>query len=642
MDAAGQPAPAAPVFKVGTITIKFVGTANVNEQVVRANMQVHEGGELDENLIDRDIKSLYRTNLFEYVQVKHEPVEGQNTVNLVVEVTPLFRVSAVHYEGNVKITTRRLQKETKTKPGLALNDRQVKEDSEKIRDYYQKEGYSQVSVSYAIDRDRAAGQGSVTFTIKEGARVKIGRIRFQGNARIKSKVLRGQMETKQWWMFSWLTGGGRFKDEKLEDDLDKLRDYYRDNGFLDVEIAPDKVQYLYPKPSELDIVVVISEGRQYHIGEITFSGNKLFSTDLLRRIIHQHSGMVFSPSKLDKDVETIEDFHKRAGYLDTRVRLNRLPNLATGNIDIRYDVTEGDKFYVKSIHIDGNTKTKSTVILRELTLGPGDVFNTVSMKISKLAQENTRFFDSVDMTDEETNLPGRRNLKISVKEGRTGNLQFGAGFSSLEQGTLFVELSQSNFDLFNRRSFFQGDGEKFRLRLQIGSYSSEAIMSFEQPWLFQRRLALGFQLFRTSSDYTSSYYQEIRTGGSVYLRKMLLPQISLQGTVTYTYEIVSIGNIDPAASPVIQSLAGDTTVSKLGLQFVRDTRDKIINTTNGNYVEFDPTIAGGPFGGNENYYSFEFRGSTFLPLFRTQSQVLALLGRFGVIQGFGHSDEVPY
>jgi outer membrane protein insertion porin family len=641
---AADPAqPAAPVFKVGTITVKFVGTANVNEQVVRANVQMHEGGDLDETMIDRDIKSLYRTNLFEYVQVKHEPVVGANTINLVIEVTPKFRVLSIKFEGNAKISSRQLLKETKSKTNLALDERQVKEDAEKIRDYYQKEGYNQVSVTYAIDRDRSAGYGTVTFKIKEGNKVKIADVRFTGNTSVKTKVLRSTMDTKKWWMFSWLTGSGRFKDDTFDDDLDKLRDYYREHGFLDVEIAPEKIQYDYPKPDKLVITIAVTEGRQYHVGEISISGNKIYPSELLKHVIHQHPGAIFAPSKLDKDVETLTDFHTRGGYLDTRVYMKRNPNLSTGNIDIEYQVTESEKFNVESITLEGNTKTMSTVILRELTLGPGDVFNTVSMKISKLTLDNTRFFDSVDATDEATNLPGRRNLKIAVKEGRTGNLQFGAGFSSLEQGTLFIELSQSNFDIFNHgHSFFQGDGQKFRLRLQLGSKSNEIITSFEEPWLFQKRLALGFSLFRTSSDYSSSFYREVRTGATVYLRKMLLPQLAIEGTLSYTYEIVTIDNIDTNASAVIQSLAGQTKISKLSFQFLRDTRDKIINTTSGNRIELDTDVAGGPFGGDENYYALEFRGSDFLPLFQTQAQVLSLIGRFGVKQNFGRSPTVPY
>jgi len=130
----GVQAPAEQTFKVGTLTVKFVGTANVNEQVVRANMQVHEGGDFDDALLDRDIRNLYTTGLFEFIQIKREQVD-EHTVNLVIEVTPKFRVLAIRYEGNKHYKSGRLEKETKTRPNTALDERQVKEDSEKLRDY---------------------------------------------------------------------------------------------------------------------------------------------------------------------------------------------------------------------------------------------------------------------------------------------------------------------------------------------------------------------------------------------------------------------------------------------------------------------------------------------------------------------------
>jgi len=633
--------PVAPAYKVGTVTIKFVGTANVNEQVVRANMQIREGGEFDEIILDRDIRSLYRTGLFEFIEVKHEAVDAV-TFNLVVEVTPKFRVLTVRFEGNTKVKSSRLEKEVKVKSNQALDERQIKEDAEKLRDYYQKAGYNQVSINYTVEKDRVGGFGTVVFKIREGDKVKIAEIRFAGNRSITARKLRGAMETKKWWMFSWLTGSGRFKDDQFDDDLDKLRDLYREEGFLDVEIPPDKVQFNYPSPERLVLVVNINEGRQYRVGEISFSGNKLFNSALLKRVVRQKTGVVFVPSKLDKDVERLDDFYGKDGYLDTRVRLNRKPNVATGAIDVEFVISESEKFNVESIVIEGNTKTKSTVILRELVLGPGDVFSTVLMKISQLRLENTRFFESVNVNHQETNIPGRRNMRIAVREGRTGNLTFGAGFSSLERATLFAEVSQSNFDLFNRRSFFQGDGQKFRLRMQLGSLSSEVVLSFEEPWLFQRQLALGFSVFRTSSEYNSTFYSQIQTGFEVYLRKHLFELWN--GRLSYTYEVFDINNISPSASAVIRALEGSNASSSIGFQLERDTRDKIINTTAGNRVEMNFRFAGGPLGGSKinNNYSVEFRGSQFFPVFETQAQVLALIARGGVIQNFGDSDDVPY
>jgi outer membrane protein insertion porin family len=642
-------------YKVGTVTVRFVGTANVNEQIVRANMQVKPGGELDDTMIDRDIRSLYRTGLFEFIEVKREVLPNR-IVNLVVEVTPKYRVQDVVFSGNEKIKSIRLEKETKTRQNQALDERQVKEDAEKIREFYQKKGYNRVYINYEIERDRATGYGTVFFKIREGNKVKISDITFTGNNSVKSKKLRSVMETRRRWMFSWLTGSGRFKDELFEDDLGKLRDFYREEGFLDIEIPADKVTYEYPTDNKLVLAVQVDEGRQYRIGQITFTGNKLYPTPLLMLIISQHAGMVFRPAKLEEDVSTMEDFYGKDGYLDAKVRPIRKPNIATGNIDIEYEITESDQYYVESIQIEGNTKTKSIVIIRELTLGPGEVFDMVSMKRSKMRLDNTRFFEDTNLTPESTNIPGRRNLKITVTEGRTGNLQFGAGFSSLEKAVVFAELTQSNFDLFNRKSFFQGGGQKFRIRLQVGSNSNEAIISFEEPWFLQKELALGFSVYRTSSNYDNSYYDEVRAGGQVYLRKRLFELF--EGTLSYTYENVKYADIESAyissfylydengyvrtdanGNPLLRDHYKTSTVS---FQLLRDTRDRIINTTDGGRIELNYSHTGGPLGGSEDYYRVEFRGSQFFPIFRAQAQTIAIIARAGVIESYGRSTSVPY
>ena len=633
------PAEAAPLKKVGTVTVKFIGIANVSEQIVRANIQVREGADFDDPMIDKDIRTLYRTGLFEFIEVKHEEL-ANNLVNLVFEITPKYRVQAVRFQGNKTVKASRLEKEIGTKPNTALDERAIKGDAEKLHEYYQKSGYNQAQITYDIQRDRGTGYGTVLFKIREGAKVRIEDIRFTGNAHVKVKRLRKEMETKRWWMFSWLTGTGKFKDDEFEDDIGKLLDYYREQGYLDVDIPQDRILYDYPKPGRMIITIHVDEGRQYRIGDITITGCKLYADTMLKLLLRQKSGMIFRPSKLDKDVTNMEDFYGRSGYLETRVRLVRKPNVGTGNIDVEYQVEESEKFYVESIKIEGNNKTKTIVIIRELVLSPGDVFDMVRMKASKLRLENTNFFEDVNLTPESTNIPGRRNLKISMKEARTGNLSFGAGYSSLERATFFAELSQSNFDVFNRRSFFQGAGQKFRLRFQIGSLSNELILSFEEPWLFQKELGLGFTIYRTSNNYSSSYYEEIRMGAEVYLRKHLFEYV--EGRLSLVDEQIDIKNVVSSASPLILELAGKTRTVKVGLQLLRDVRDKIVNTTQGNRLQMLAQVAGGPLGGSNNYYSLEVRGSQFIPVFRTQTQVLGLIARGGVIKEFGKSAYVPY
>lgn len=632
-------APSAPSVRVGAITVRFNGPANVSEQVVRANMQLQEGSALEDSLIDRDIRSLYRTGQFEFIEFKRGGlVSGR--VDLVVEVTPKFRVSTITFEGNKKVKAKRLLKEAKTKENMPLDERQVKEDAEKIREYYQKSGYNQAKIEYRIERDKATGLGRIFFTVQEGSKVRIKKVEFEGNTAFSDRKLRKVIETRKWNIFSWLTDTGRFRDDRYETDFDKLRDHYRDHGYLDVDIDPAKVKFDYPKASRLVLTFTIVEGRQYKLGQVTITGNTLYPTDKLMAALRLKTGDVFSPSGVEKDQKILEDYVGKDGYVDARVRVVRKPNLESGAIDLEYQYTEGEKYHVESVRLEGNTKTKSIVILRELALGPGEVFNTVRMQTSKLRLENTRFFEEVNMSPEVTNLPGRRNLKIAVKEGRTGNLTFGAGFSSLERAIVFAEVSQSNFDLFNRKSFFQGDGQKFRLRLQLGSRSSEATMNFEEPWFLERELALGFNLYRSSSDYYSDIYEETRTGAEVYLRKRLFELV--EGRLGYTYEIVEISDVDRNTAPFLLDEQGERSVSKLTFKLLRDTRDRIYNTTRGNRVELGTELAGGPFAGETDYYRVELRASQYFNTFETLNQVLSFIGRTGVIDAYGDSARVPY
>jgi outer membrane protein insertion porin family len=257
----------APTYKVGTITVKFVGTANVNEQVVRANIQVREGGDLDETMLDRDIRALYKTGLFEFIEIKREAVNAR-TFNLVIEVTPKYRVLAIKYEGNKQVKTRKLEKEVKTAPNTSLDERQVKEDSEKLKEYYQKEGFNQVSISYTIDRDRATGLGTVTFKIREGKKVKIWPSISRATP-TSSQGAPGSDGHEEMVDVLLAHGHGPVQGRRFPGrpgQAPRLLPRARLPGRRDPE---EKIVFSYPKKDRLVITITVHEGRQYRIGEIT-------------------------------------------------------------------------------------------------------------------------------------------------------------------------------------------------------------------------------------------------------------------------------------------------------------------------------------------------------------------------------------
>lgn len=622
------------------LIINFTGLSNVNEEVARANMSLREGEDYDQIAIDRDIRTLYRTQLFEHIEVRLQPI-GENEVDLIFDIRPKFRIASISFDGNQKIRDRRLENELVVSVNHILNERRVKEGAKALKKYYLKRGYSQARIDYEIDRNPATGFGNVIYKIREGGKYKISKVKFTGNENISTRKLRRKIKTKKRGVFSLFTGSGKFDADKFEDDLETLKDVYMEEGHLDIGIDQSRVRFSYPSKRRMVIEIAVDEGKEYKVGSIDFEGNEIYKGEILRLMLQVKSGQIYRPEKIDEDVDRLEDFYGQFGYMETRVRLTRVPNVTTGNIDLIYQIYESEKFQVESIEIEGNTKTRSIVVIRELAMGPGSTFDSVRMDASRMRLENTRYFEDVNITPQTTQIPGRRDLRITFREGRTGNFSFGAGFSSLEKGTFFVELTQSNFDIFNWRGAFQGDGQKFRLRAQIGSRSSQIVLAFEEPWLFEKRLALGFNLFETSSSLSSLYSVE-QSGFDVYLRKRLIELI--EARVSYSLVQYGYGDfssvIDQAQRDAFEQSNGK--ISSLNLLLLRDRRDRIINTFSGSRFELDLTKAGGPLGGNFEYHKVETRNAFYLPLTRFHTQTIEFLYRAGVVKETGDSTFVPY
>ena len=634
-----QKEPEAPT--IGKVVINFTGLSNVNEEVARANMALREGVPYDPVTVDRDIRSLYRSGLFEYIEVRLASA-GEGVVDVIFDIRPKFRISAISFEGNERFSNSRLERELKEiAVNLVLNEPNVKAGAETLQEFYLKRGFSQARVDYEIDRSPSSGYGTVTFLIKEGRKFKIGKIAFDGNEAFTSRKLRKKMETKKWGFFSVITGSGKFNQDKFEDDLEKLKDEYRNKGYLDIDIDPARVRFDYPSKRRMRITVDVDEGKQYKVGSIDFVGNEVYKTDILKLMLRVLPGAIYEPEKLDEDVERIEKFYGQFGYMETRVRLEREPNVETGDIDLNYRVYESEQFKVESIDIEGNTKTKSVVVLRELALSPGSSFDSVRMESSRMRLENSRYFEDVNVTDQSTNIPGRKDLRITFNEGRTGNFSFGAGFSSLEGGVFFVELTQSNFDILNWRGAFQGDGQKFRLKASFGGQSTQVILSFEEPWLFERRLAFGFTIFDTSTDYDGLSYDQFNKGFEVYLRKRLFELV--EGRLSYSLsENDFVAGQGVSEDEEFRLLSSRGVTSSLSLTLSRDTRDRLINPYRGARLELQLDSAGGALGGDFDFYKIETRNAFYLPLAERFSQTIEFLVRAGVVNESSDDSLVPW
>lgn len=656
---------------IGSVNVNIEGKQTVSKEAVYAHIRLRKGMKFDQRALDQSIRSIYSTGFYDFVDAKRK-IDAKGNLELDFTIIPKFKVSQIAFNGNKVYSGARLQKEIETYAGAPLSEVGVKRDVDKLKAFYQKKGYSLAKITYSIERNEETGVGAVIFQIDEGGDIEIQNIVFKGDPRVEKQFgfwgklgrflfgkdtedfdsvdLLSEMKTDTWIpIVSHITDNGRFKEDEFQTDIEKLRKFYRDHGYLDVEIDDSKIKFEFPDADEqgdMDIVIDIVPNHQYKVGKVSFKGNTIegFDDAKLMQFVDYFDlteGNVFSPSQVEKLIEKIREYYGEYGYVDTIVRVLRRPNVKTGDIDMVIDVIESKMFYLESINIQGNSKTKSEVIIRELALEPGEVFDLHRMKISENRLKETRFFDEVTLSPEETNIPQRKNLKVTVKEGRTGNLTFGAGFSTVESLVATVEVTQSNFDYAHYKSYFQGAGQKFRIRGTIGLKSNQVIISFEEPWVFNRELAYGIDLYRTDSDYYSDYYSEMRLGATNYLRKRIYEKI--EARLAYKLELVDIYNVDNRirGNVIPEQDIGNRTLSQVSLSFLRDSRDSYMTPTRGTRFELIQDLAGGPFLGQTNLYRIEARAGWWIPTFEMGKQVFSIVGRTGSVQGYGGKD-VPY
>jgi outer membrane protein insertion porin family len=681
--------------KVAKVEIKHLGPPSVSDELVRANIRVKAGDTYLPAAVDEDVRNLYSTGLFYNVRVSLTNTPPGVVLTYIVQGNP--RLTEIRFQGNKRFKSSKLQKTISSKVGEPFNERKLFTDVQDIQKLYQKKGYPRTTVSYSFSVEESTGRATATFDIKESPKIKIAEVDFVGAHAFTQKRLRKVIKTRKHWMFSWITGSGVLKDEQFEEDKEKLSDFYRngsgkkgEGGYLDFEIK--NVEFVYPTPKTMIIRFIINEGTQYKVGAVKFSGNKLFTTTEITnglRVVHtmrslkskygpngltMDVGDIFTPKGLTKDTEDVEDFYGSKGYIDVTVpkglNVQKVPNTDTGSMDLEFQIDEGQKSFIEKIEIRGNTKTKDKVIRRELAVSPGETFDMVRVKRSKQRLEGLQYFEKVDTRPEPTDPPiaGHKNLIVGVDEKNTGNLTMGAGFSSVDALVGFVEMTQGNFDLFHPPTF-TGGGQRFRLRLALGTESQDYMMSFVEPWFLGRKLALGVDLYYRDLNYLSldSIYHVERLGGRVSLTRALGSDF-LIGSVSYTLEDVGIllnggyygansGVIsDPSGAPgggrgfpteipyvvpanvpqAILDQVGYSLLNRFGGSLAYDTRNSVRLPNKGQRTE----AIGEVVVGDRNFYKLELKTSWYFKGL-APGHVLEVVGRTGVAESL-QSEDVPF
>lgn len=613
--------------KITSVSIRYVGARTVDEARLRGFMATRAGQTYSAARLDEDVRSLYESGLVDDIRFFAEAQGGG--VKVIAEVQTRAKVMAVGFVGNTVFSDRKLAGVTKLEAGGVMSDETILTARRNIVEHYRGYGYADVTVSHRVQPSELAGSAELVLVIDEGARAEVSEIRFQGNTVFKSHVLRNEMKTKQKGWFSFLTKSGRIDATKLDEDIDRVLNYYHARGYLRASASVERVPV---EDDRVDLLITISEGSRFTVDGVGFGKMTVFQASKLAPALTLTAGDAYSVTKMRDDIRTIRNFYGSRGYADAAVSPD-IRDVSATSVHITYRIVEGRPYRVGQVTIEGNDKTQDRVIRRELPMKPGEPLNSVQTETARRRLQNMNYFDDVQISSSPGTQDGHRDINIMVNEKKTGSIGFGVGFSSVDNIVGYATLEQTNFDITNWGRF-TGAGQRFSTRIQLGSERTDFRMSLVEPWFLGRRLALGTELFYRDSLYYSSEYEQSQYGAAVSLRKPLGKKSYLRGE--YRLEKITI-DADSDTSPAFKAEDGDYVRSALSLNYVYDSRDSNQLPRKGHKLDLGATYAG--IGGDVDVFILSGSGSKHWNLWG--DSILNVTGGFVVADSHGSSSTVP-
>ncbi len=574
-----------------------------------------------------DVNRMRESGRFSYVNARMD-VEGDGVV-LVYTVLAKHRLRRIEFSGAQQMNRNKLLTKSELEVGQFVDDAAFAQAVTRLKEAYRDFWYPDTEIEWSSTADDSLGTVDMRFKIKEGHKLGVKTIAFEGNRVISDKDLRKVLQQKQKGFFSFITGSGKYKPENTDMDVFSIKSLYMNEGFLDVQVSDPVLDDGVPKRSRLTFK--IDEGRRYRIGNISLNGMAEFSEHELRRGIRLRPGDVAVYAAINQGSESIRSHYGNRGYVRTNVKLTLNADAETGVVDIQYEISEGSIGYINKIKISGNEQTKDKVIRREMVVQPGEKYNRSAVQASENRLRNLNYFEVVTINPETTGEGDKYDINVQVKEKATGQFAAGVGFSSVDSLVGYVELSQGNFDIKNWPPV--GAGQKFKIRAQLGTSRNDLEISFVEPWFLNRKLSLGLDLYHSEALYYSDDYDQETDGAKVSLGKPL--STFSRGRVAYSIEQFNISDVSSSASSAIQEEQGTRMKSTVELSWIRDTRDRYYNAKRGNQTTISPYFAGGPLGAQTDILGAKIKSTQYWPL--AGDMVLTLRGQAESVEAYGNS-----
>jgi outer membrane protein insertion porin family len=633
-----------------------------------------------ENTLRDDFKRLWGTNFLDNLSIETDDYVFSNGVigKLVTyNMEERQRVKIVDFTGSKVLDTSKIDDKLKENNAQIrldtfIDPALIRKIEGIIRDMMKEKGFQSAEVTHKIEEVSGGPKlVHVTFNMSEGPKVKIRKVEFTGNSAIPDGKLRGTMkENREHWWLSWLTGRGTYQETKFEEDAERITEYYRDRGYIRAQVGDPEVHVIGDSPDKktrwIELRIPVTEGKRYKVSNFSVAGNTVVKSEALKPLFKLQSGDYYSQKVVRKGFQKAQEIYGAAGYMEftgypdykfsdeanpseaqAPASLAAVEPAKTGDpsVDVTLQIQEGKQYFVNRITFTGNTTTRDNVIRREMRLYEDGVFNTEALKYSIKRLNQLGYFKALEgpgkdvNVDKTPNADNKVDVKMKLEEQNRNQLTFGAGVSQYEG--LFGQLS---FQTSN----FMGRGESLTLSLQGGQRAQNYSVSFTEPFLFDRNITAGANVFKSEVRYVSQFTQQ-STGGTLTFGFPLGTGF-WRAFANYSYEQVHVTDINSAyADPLVlarnpylrDSLLiganGVRIISKVTPSVIYNSVDQPIFPTTGRKLTLSLDIAG--LGGNTSFLEPTVDAVTF---FKQNSRMtLGLHGQLQYIRPTGSTVDIP-
>ncbi len=615
----------AAAFAIQPFVIKDIrveGAQRTEAGTVFSYLPVKVGESMDDDKAAAAIKALYATGFYSDVRL-----EVENDV-LIVFLVERPAISQIDINGAKEFTKDNLKDGLKT-AGISeakIFDRSLLDRAEKeIKRQYTSRGFYAAKVTTTVtplERNRI----SLTFTIDEGEVSKIVDINIIGAAAFSESTLLKEFELTTGGWFSWFTKDDQYSKQKLSGDLEKLKSYYLNRGYLEFNIESTQVS-ITPDKDKIYITVNISEGPVYKITDIKFQGDLKISEEEMRSLLLFKSGETFSRQKIVDSVKRISDRLGNDGYSFANINPVPDPDRINKTASFTMFVDPGRRVHIRRINVQGNSRTRDEVVRREMRQLESAWYSNEKIARSKERLERTSFFEDINI--ETPSVPGSNDqvdLNVTVKERNTGSLQFGVGYSSSEKLTISASVSQAN--IF-------GSGNQLSFRVNNSKISKAYEVSYLNPYWTVDGISRGFDVYQrdlNTATLTTGSYNSTSAGVGVRFGVPVTEYDGINFGLGFERTKLGLDGFSPLRYIDYVNTFGtksDTLRGSLG--FSRDTRDSIYFPRNGYLIEAGGEV--GLPGGDVKFYRFQSKAQYLRPIWGPI--VLNVNAEFGYANGYG-------